>query len=54
MTLPSWLGALQLQKGDVLLVGVTLVLIFLPSVVPALGDAAGRMADRLRGRTPER
>ena len=53
MNFSSLLGTLQLGTGDVLLVAVTLVLIFLPSVVPALGNTAGRIADRLRGRTPE-
>jgi Sec-independent protein translocase protein TatA len=49
----SILGALQLGPGEALLVTVTVALIFMPSVVPALGNAAGRIADRLRGRTPE-
>jgi hypothetical protein len=47
------LRLLNMQTGDALLVGVTVGLIFLPSVVPALGNAVGRLADRLRGRTPE-
>ena len=49
----SVLHALGLNVGDALLVGVTFVLIFLPSVVPSLGNALGRAVDRLRGRTPE-
>ena len=54
MTPADILSALQLGEGDVILVAVTLVLIFLPSLVPTLGNAAGRFADRLRHRTPER
>ena len=50
MALLHWLS---LGTGDALLVGVTAVLIFLPSVVPALGNLVGRGWDRLRGRTPE-
>ena len=49
----SVLQALHMQTGDALLVGVTVVLIFLPSVVPTVGNAIGRAVDRLRGRTPE-
>lgn len=47
------LDLLNLGVGDALLVGVTVVLIFLPSVVPAVGNFVGRTVDRLRGRTPE-
>ena len=49
----SFLGQLNLQTGDVLLVGITAVLIFLPSVVPSVANFVGRTVDRLRGRTPE-
>jgi Sec-independent protein translocase protein TatA len=39
--------------GDYLLIGLTVILILLPSQVPAAGDAIGRLVDRIRGRTPE-
>ena len=45
----GFLHQLGITTGDALLVGVTAVLIFLPSVVPALGNALGRAVDRLRG-----
>jgi hypothetical protein len=43
----------HLQTGDYLLIGLTVILILLPSQVANAGDALGRLVDRLRGRQPE-
>ena len=45
--------ALHLTTGDSLLLGITVVLVFLPSAVPTVGNFIGRSVDRLRGKTPE-
>lgn len=42
-----------LSTSEWLLIALCVVLIFLPSVIPEVGDMLGRMHDRLRGRTPE-
>ena len=44
---------MHLLTGDYLLIGLTVILILLPSQIPAAGDALGRLVDRLRGRQPE-
>ena len=47
------LHSLGLGTGELLILGVTAALIFIPSTVPTVGNALGRALDRLRGRTPE-
>ena len=49
----DFLHSLGLGTGELLVLGITAALIFLPSVVPAVGNALGRVLDRARGRTPE-
>jgi len=49
----SILSQLGLGTGELLLVAVTVALIFIPSVVPKVGNALGRALDRARGKTPE-
>ncbi len=44
---------MQLLTGDYLLIVITVILILLPSQIPSVGDALGRLVDRLRGRQPE-
>ena len=44
---------MNLLTGDYLLIGITVILILLPSQIPTAGDAIGRFVDRLRGRQPE-
>jgi Sec-independent protein translocase protein TatA len=43
-----------LHSGELILLALTVALIFLPSVIPSLGNALGRAWDKARGKTPER